>query len=161
MRFNDHDGPVWRSLDAMCMYFELKKYKQGSTIFNRGDPGKKYCVVLGGSVEVVEEAAESNENEHVNEIDDMIDRLEDDRDLVDKVMESFPKDVQDNLNALSHKVAESGTFDDLDSDGNGVLTAAARCALGARRATSARELGEWSLHRCDASAAHAKRRGAA
>ena len=123
MRFNDHDGPVWRSLDAMCMYFELKKYKQGSTIFNRGDPGKKYCVVLGGSVEVVEEAAESNENEHVNEIDDMIDQMEDDRDLVDKVMESFPKEVQDSLNALSHKVAESGTFDDLDSDGNGVLTA--------------------------------------
>ena len=60
MRLHDHDGPIWRSLDTMCMHFELKKYKKGEVLCTCGAPASKYYVVLGGSVNVVEEAPNDN-----------------------------------------------------------------------------------------------------
>ena len=65
MRFKDDDGPIWRNLDSMCMHMEMRKYKKSVVICNRGDPANKYCFVLGGAVEVIEEASLLNENENV------------------------------------------------------------------------------------------------
>ena len=106
MRLHDHDGPIWRSLDTMCMHFELKKYKKGEVLCTCGAPASKYYVVLGGSVNVVEEASNDNLNVRVDDIDDMIDQMEDDRTMVDTVLESFPKAVRDSECIISYSCGE-------------------------------------------------------